>query len=98
MKKRAMKKYIPKNTLYCYTYKKGKGIPCPWRRYIKTINLDKSSCEHADTCKDMCWSSFETSCRIKVYECKYLGYIDYKEDSLLWDACKECRVSKVILC
>jgi hypothetical protein len=96
MKKRAMKKWIPKNTPYCYTYKHDKEIPCPWRKYIKTIyyNKDERNCPYNDTCEsnDKCWIDYRYSCKVRVYRCEYLGYTDYEEDSLLWDACKECKV------
>ena len=92
MKKRAMKKYIPKNTPYCYSWKHGKRKFCPWRKYIKTIKLDKTNCEFIDTCEDDCWSQPEFCCKVRVYRCEYLGYTDTKEESLLWDACKECKV------
>lgn len=88
MKKRAMKKWIPKETLYCY----GKNKCCPWRKYITTIKRNKTNCEHADTCNEECWATSRNSCRDIVYRCEYLGYTDYKQDSLLWDACKECGV------
>lgn len=43
MKKRAMKKYIPKNTLYCYSVKYTNGkriiIPCKW--WSKNKNKNK---------------------------------------------------------
>lgn len=96
MKKRAMKKYIPKKTPYCYTWENDKRKYCPWRKYIKTIyyNLDEQNCPHTNDCedRDKCWTSPDKSCRVRVYRCEYLGYTDYEEESLLWDACKECNV------
>ena len=88
MKKRAMKKWIPKNTLYCGN--------CKWRKFIKIIyyNKDERNCPHTDTCdsgiKNECWTSGYNSCQVRVYGCKYLGYTDWKQNSLLWDGCKEC--------
>lgn len=101
MKKRAMKKWIPKDTIYCWN--------CKWRKYIKTRFLHKNptssinhvlfspkvsieKCEYADECKDECWTNGQTSCYVEVWRCEYMGYTDYNQDSLLWDGCKECGV------
>ena len=100
MKKRAMKKWIPKNTMYC--------DGCKWLRYIKTIYLHKNpkklklldvpnvvveKCQHAEECNDECWTSDMTRCHKEVWRCEYLGFTDYEQDSLLLDGCKECGVS-----
>lgn len=99
MKKRAMKKWIPKNTIYCCN--------CKWRRYIKTKILHKNpdelkainfphvvieKCEFADECNRDCWTTEQTRCRNEVWRCEYMGYTDYNQDSLLWDGYKECGV------
>lgn len=88
MKKRAMKKYIPKNTLYCHN--------CKWRKYIKTItfNKDIKNCPHNNTCdsNDKCWTTPSTSCYVRVFKCEYMQYTDWNEESLLWDGCKECGI------
>ncbi|WP_061328849.1 hypothetical protein [Clostridium botulinum] len=42
MKKRAMKKWIPKHTAYCYIYKNNKSIPCKWYRF--NSSKDKQEC------------------------------------------------------
>ncbi|EQC1535639.1 hypothetical protein ACY1J9_001470 [Clostridium botulinum] len=42
MKKRAMKKWIPKHTLYCYEYKNNKLTPCKW--YSKNPNKNSQEC------------------------------------------------------
>lgn len=81
-----MKKYIPKHTLYCRN--------CPWRKYITTIILNKSNCEYANECDLECQTSPESSCHIIVYRCEYLGFTDWKQETLLWDGVKECGVSK----
>lgn len=87
MKKRKMKKYIPKHTLYCGN--------CPWRKYIKTIEYNKATyCPNSKECQEECWTTPSTSCNVRVYKCEYMGYTDYKEESLLWDGCKECGVSE----
>ena len=39
MKKRAMKKYIPKNTFYCYARHSGTFTPCKW--YSTNENKNK---------------------------------------------------------
>lgn len=100
MKKRAMKKYIPKNTPYC--------DGCKWRKHIDIIYLHKDpsefigtgllqhlhieKCKYADECQGNCWTSAGTSCIIEVWRCEYLGLTDYEQDTLLWDGCKECGV------
>lgn len=89
MKKRAMKKWIPKNTPYC--------DGCKWHKYIKTIeyNHHERNCPNDNECeyRDKCWTTESTSCQVKVYRCEYLGYTDCNEDSLLWDGVKECGIS-----
>ena len=85
MKKRAMKKWIPKDTCYCGE--------CPHHHYITTIKFNETNCEYVENCKDKpCWTRAENSCRSIVYKCDYLKYIDWKQESLLWDGCKECGV------
>ncbi|HID0767974.1 TPA: hypothetical protein ACXDAZ_002503 [Clostridium botulinum] len=42
MKKRAMKKWIPKHTAHCYIYKNNKLILCKWYRF--NSNKDKQEC------------------------------------------------------
>lgn len=88
MKKRAMKKWIPKGTPYCNN--------CKWHKYIKTIKYHRDTyCPHAKECEEKCWTTFNTSCHVNVYRCEYLKYTDWNEDSLLWDGCKECGVSEI---
>lgn len=90
MKKRAMKKWIPKG-IYCHGDGTKKNPNCKWRKYIKTVKLNKANCPSSSTCKEECWTKPNNSCQERVYRCEYLKYTDYHEDSLLWDACKECR-------
>jgi hypothetical protein len=93
MKKRAMKKYIPKETNYCHGNGTKKSPYCKWLKYITTIKLHRDTgCEYADTCNEKYWSNSRNSCRNRVYRCEYLNYTDWTEDSLLWDACKECGI------
>lgn len=75
MKKRAMKKYIPKNTLYCYTvkYVNGKRTEVPCKYWVSNSNKPE---------------------QLNGY-CKFLKQGDWMEEGtfLLWDQCKECKVS-----
>jgi len=83
MKKRAMKKYIPKDTIYCNE--------CKYLHHITTIILNETNCEYAKDCEHKpCWSKPNNSCRTIVYRCDYLNYTDWEQESLLWDGCKEC--------
>ena len=91
MKKRAMKKWIPKG-MYCHGNGINKHPNCKWRKYITVIKRDRSNCEFANECNKKCWSDSSSSCRDIVYKCEYMNFIDWKQDSLLWDACKECGV------
>jgi len=85
MKKRAMKKWIPKDTSYC-----GR---CKWHKYITTIKLDRNTnCKYL--CEEECWTTPQTCCRNTVYRCEYLNYTDWNQSSLLWDGCKECGVKE----
>lgn len=93
MKKRAMKKWIPKNTLYC--------DGCKWWQHTETKKLHKnppskdfSKCVYADDCKYKCWTDSFNSCQMKIVRCNYLGCTDEYEDTLLWDKVKECGVSE----
>ncbi len=88
MKRRAMKKWIPKDTCYCYDITTGKV--CKWWNKLRTITLDQTNCEYYQDCKSK--GHICTSCSHDIIECKYLRYIDTDEDSLLFDMCKECGV------
>lgn len=94
MKKRAMKKWIPKGS-YCYGNGTKKYPNCKWRKYIGTIKRNKANCEFAQECNKECWSTPNTSCSNIVYKCEYIKYIDWTQDTLLWDACKECGIKDV---
>lgn len=97
MKKRAMKKWIPKHTPYCDN--------CKWFHHLDKTYLHRNpenapfmkecfeKCEEADNCKAECWSGGRTNCTYDVYRCDYLGITDKHEDTLLWDGCKECGIS-----
>ena len=89
MKKRAMKKWIPRG-VYCYGNGTKKYPSCKWRKHITSIKKNKLNCEYANECTEECWSKPNNSCYSLVYKCEYMKYIDWKQESLLWDSCKEC--------
>ena len=91
MKKKEKKKWIPRG-IYCHGNGTKKYPNCKWRKYITTIKRNKDNCEHANECSEECWSKPSNSCYNLVYKCEYMKYIDWTQDSLLWDACKECGV------
>lgn len=96
MKKRAMKKWIPKG-LYCYDIVKSKNgkhmrRTCKWFKYITTIIHDENNCKYANECDNIIQGIGCENCPTNVYRCKYLNYTDWNEESLLWDSCKECGV------
>lgn len=81
MKKRAMKKWIPKNTSYCYetigfVKQNGTDLPlfqvkyCPW--YESKMKYDKKYQEH-----------------YRESHCRYTGITDI---ILLNDSCKVCGI------
>ena len=93
MKKKAMKKWIPKGH-YCYGIRqnKTKGKKCKWFKHIKTIINDEKTCIYAKECLEeygMCYH-----CPKFIYRCEYLKYTDTEQESLLWDSCKECGVKE----
>ncbi|QUH21804.1 hypothetical protein [Alkaliphilus sp. B6464] len=91
MKKRAMKKYIPKNTDYCYSIiggsTDGKRLvikPCKNRIYrgvkvYKGVYNGESYVE-----------------RIPTYKCRYTG-ISNVNDACFYDRCKCCGVGDNML-
>ena len=94
MKKRTMKKYIPKDTFYCGD--------CRWRHFLGTIFLHRNpedcpnnpveKCDCSNTCEYECWTGGSTNCSKEIWKCDYLGMIDKKQERQLWDGCKECDV------
>ena len=76
MKKRAMKKWIPKNQCYCYTITgksrdgKLKTETCKWHKFNK--NHDKQENGYCSYLNKGDWQENGTS--------------------LLWDRCKECGI------
>lgn len=89
MKKRVMKKYIPKG-IYCYD----ENGTCKWMKRIGYRKIHRINCEFANECEEKCWESYDTQCQLFVYRCEYLKYTDFEEESLLWDFCKECNVKR----
>lgn len=81
MKKRSMKKWIPRG---CYC------DGCKYWHHINTIRLNKSNCDVAEGCKEECWSTLENSCRARVIKCDYINYTDKYEETLLCEGIKEC--------
>lgn len=50
MKKRTMKKWIPKDTCYCYELKDGKYTTCKWLRFNKNKNSQEDGyCKYLGT-------------------------------------------------
>ena len=80
MKKRAMKKWIPKNTVYCY-------------EHLERINRDSWGMKYVGHCKWRVRKKHKPD-EYGIEEewfCKYLGRFDSELGcGLLWDACKEC--------
>lgn len=75
MKKRAMKKWIPKNTVYCYESLKPKNdgtFAVAYVRHCKWRKRKKHNGEYEIFCEYLKKFDSEISC------------------GLLWDACKEC--------
>lgn len=66
MKRRAMKKLIPKGG-YCHRNGTKKYPKCKWRKYITTIERNKNNCEYANGCSEDCWSKSNNSCYSSVY-------------------------------
>jgi len=85
-----MKKWIPKDTCYCYklldvitSYDENimprlKIKKCKWHKYIGKNTLTGT------------YDGEEYSETVSVYRCEYLGLTDSDKSSLLWDQCKEC--------
>lgn len=92
MKKRAMKKWIPKNTMYCYKIIRRnsdgsfKIIPCPWFKYLRTV---QDSIAQKQTNGDIKL----VPTKRRVYICRYTG-ITTEEDCCLYDDCKVCGVKE----
>lgn len=82
MKKRKMKKYIPKETMYCQD--------CRWWKFLGYNNHYLGDCKYREDCDDECGTSAETRCKSLIIRCEYMGYTDDQNESLLWDRCKEC--------
>ena len=85
MKKRKMKKYIPKNTIYCRD--------CRWWKFLGVNEMYLGDCKWRNEegkCED-CGQTAESRCVSPIIRCEYLGITDRHSDTLLWDRCKECN-------
>ena len=56
---------------------------CRWHKCVGVKKTNNSDCKV---------SSSYCDCSHLIYKCEYMNYIDFNQDSLLWDSCKECGV------
>jgi hypothetical protein len=93
MKKRAMKKWIPRDTDYCYGRIKFNKKGIPYRsNYCRNLIFDH-------VCKDSIVvpkeagsiETMEIPCTRKIYRCRYTGRTTL-EDACLYDDCKCCGI------
>lgn len=92
MKKRSMKKWIPRDTDYCY----------------KILKVNKDLSIKIKKCRNLIYSStiddiittpkepnsteyIEKPCKLSIYRCRYTGR-NTLEDACLYDNCKCCDV------
>ena len=87
MKKRAMKKWIPKG-IYCHGNDTKKSPYCKWHKFLGIKTLTKDNCKFSNECKQC------KNCKISIYKCEYLNYIDYQQETLLFDQCKICDIKE----
>lgn len=74
--------------MYCHGTGTKKNPNCKWRKYYGTVDRNRENCNFANECKEgSC-----TKCYNTIYRCEYLKYTDFTNESLLWDACKECAI------
>lgn len=93
MKKRAMKKWIPRNTDYCYAKIKFNKCGMPYRsEYCKNLIFDHICHDVILVPKEKDSNEMiEKPCTWIVYRCKYTG-ITTLEDASLYDDCKCCGI------
>lgn len=77
MKKRAMKKYIPRETMYC--------DGCKNYIYFKIVN------DYMVYPKNGNKETIKISCKYIAHKCRYTNVSD-ERDALLYDQCKVCNV------
>ena len=76
MKKRAMKKWIPKG-MYCHRNGTKNQTNCKWRKYITTVKRDSSSCRDiVYKCEYMNFIDWEQK-SLLWDACKECGIKDY---------------------
>lgn len=87
MKKRAMKKWIPKDTCYCYEFKDGKYSTCKWLRFNKNKNYQEDGyCKYLGTGD---W--YEDGTMLLWDQCKECGVSD---NNLIYKAPKKRKWQK----
>lgn len=88
-----MKKWIPKDTLYCYSTIKFKKCGMPYRsNYCRNLVFDHICNDTMTVPKELGSNeTMEIPCKWKVYRCRYTG-ANTLEDSCLYDDCKCCGV------
>jgi len=79
MKKRSMKKYIPRNTDYCYK-RNGTNVECCKNRMYLGVRTYKGVFEGKH------WKE-----EIPTYKCRYTGILNV-DDPCFADMCKCCEV------
>lgn len=74
---------------------------CPYWKMLGIVKLHRNppndnfqKCDIVD-CDNDCWSEPFYSCRYNVIKCEYLNYIDEKQESLLYEKCKECGINEM---
>lgn len=93
MKKRAMKKYIPRDTYYCYKLIRfNKDSTPPRSYYCKNLVFDHVCYDTMIFPKEIGSSEIiEKPCTWNIYRCRYAGRTTL-EDASLYDNCKCCEV------
>ncbi len=93
MKKRAMKKYIPRDTDYCYSKIKFNKYGMPYRsNFCKNLVYDHVCHDTITMPKEEDSDEFiQKPHKWIVYRCRYTGRTTL-EDACLYDDCKCCSV------
>jgi len=94
VKKRAMKKWIPRNTSYCYKSIKFTEDGMPYRTdYCRNLVFDHYCNDVMVVPGDTPGTTKEIPCRWTVYRCRYTG-VTTLEDPCLFDDVKICGVGE----
>lgn len=56
--------------------------------FLEIKTLTKDNCEFSNECEQC------ENCKILIYKCEYLNYIDYQQETLLFDQCKICDIKE----